>query len=137
MSFGLQDFLNENLTEGITADVVVSNRFKDKEGNVFKFKIKAQDADSFADAQKAATAINRKTKDVSVDQIKLMVKTVVDCTIEPNFRDAASIKKTGCTNAEQYLNKVLLVGEISNLYNEISKLSGFEPMQDLVDEAKN
>lgn len=133
----LQAFLNENLVSDITDEVAISKRFKDKEGNLLKFKIRAQTTEEFADAQKYATGNYKRGKELTVDTTKLMSRTVIDCTVEPSFRDADSIKKTGCMSAEQYLNKVLTAGEIANLYNEISKISGFESMQDLVDEAKN
>ncbi|WP_328802028.1 hypothetical protein T3H97_06360 [Paenibacillus sp. LX16] len=58
--------------------------------------------------------------------------------MNPNFRDAESLKKLGCASVEEYVQKVLLAGEIATLSQKISSLSGFDiEMEDLVDEAKN
>ena len=63
---------------------------------------------------------------------------VIEHTIEPSFKDAESLKKVGAINLENYLNKVLLSGEIATLAEEIQKLSGFNvEMDSLVEEAKN
>ena len=60
------------------------------------------------------------------------------CTIEPNFKDADSIKKAGCQSPEQFLYKSLLAGEIAELAQQISALSGFDAdMEEMVEEAKN
>ncbi len=63
---------------------------------------------------------------------------VINNTVEPNFKDAESIRTAGCTTPEQFLYKSLLAGEISELSNRISQLSGFDQnLEQAVDEAKN
>lgn len=133
----LQDFLNANTIDNLTAEVPVSERFKDENGNIMKFKIKALTDNEYENARKASTKIGRKGK-VDFDS-KLFYRTVViNNTIEPNFKDAESIKKVGCITPEQYVSKVLLAGELITLGQEISKLSGFDSdMDELVEEVKN
>lgn len=133
----LQDFLNSNPVEGLTEDVTVSSRIKDAEGNLLKFTIKAMSGEGFEDIRKRSTTVLKKGK-VDFNASRFNITCVINNTVEPSFKDAESIKKLGCTTPEQYLNKVLLPGEIATLAAHIQKLSGFETdMEDLVEEAKN
>jgi hypothetical protein len=133
----LQDFLNSNPVDGLTEEVVVSKRFKDKDGNVLKFKIKAMSPGEHADLQKKCTTI-RKGGKMDFDQRKFTTVSVIENTLDPDFKDAASIKAMECNTPEEYLNKVLLVGEMYNLSGAINELSGFDQsMEELVEEAKN
>lgn len=136
----LQEFLNANPVDNLTAEVLISDRFKDKEGNILKFKIKAMTNDEFEEIRKKATKIDFKKgkRNVDFDARKFNEQVVINHTIDPDFKNAESIKKVGCMSPEQYLNKVLLAGEIAELAEQIQILSGFEKdMSDLVEEAKN
>lgn len=133
----LQEFLNQNPVDGVTDEVFISDRFKDDEGNLFAFKIKAMTNQEFSAIQKRSTNIGKGRK-VDFDSQKFNTSIILEHTIFPDFKDAESIKKTGCLNPEQYLNKVLLAGEISELSTQIQRLSGFDKdINDLVEEAKN
>lgn len=133
----LQDFLNANPVDGLTEEVIVSKRFKDAEGNLLKFKIKAMTSAEFEDVRKRSTTIHKKGK-VEFNAQQFNTTSVINNTLEPDFKDAASIQKLGCTTPEQYLNKVLLPGEIATLAERIQRLSGFDvDMDELVEEAKN
>ena len=133
----LQDFLNENNVEGLTKEVPISDRLRDENGNLYKAKIKAMTSKEFGELRKSCTRINKKGKP-EVDAEKLTNIIVIENTVVPNFKDAESIKKVGCLNAEQYINKVLLPGEITVLNDEILLLSGFNSnMDDLIEEVKN
>ncbi len=136
----LQDFLNVNPVDNVTDDVIISDRFKDKDGNVMKFKIKAMTNDEFEEIRKAAASISTKKgkRTINFDTKRFNELVVINNTLDPNFKDAESIKKLGCITPEQYLNKVLLAGEIVELSQQIQTLSGFElEMDELVEEAKN
>lgn len=132
----LQDFLNANPVDNLMDEVVVSDRFKDKEGSLLKFKIKAMSSNAFEDTRKRSMKMGRKNR-VELDLQQFNSSIIIENTLEPNFRDAASIQKLGCMTPEEYLNKVLLPGEIVELSNQIQKLSGFRSMDELVEEAKN
>lgn len=133
----LQDFLNANPVEGLTDEVVVSSRFKDKNGNLMKFKIKAMSNHTFNDLRKRHTKMLKRGK-VEFDSTGFNNSVVIEHTIDPDFKDAASIQQLGCATPEDYLNKVLLPGEIVTLSEKIQGLSGFDvDMEDLVEEAKN
>jgi len=136
----LQDFLNSNPVDNLTAEIAISERFKDSKGKLLKFKIKAMTNDEFEDIRKKSMRVDFKKGKRSVDfNAKAFNEhVVVSNTTNPDFKNAESIRSLGCSTPEQYLNKVLLSGEIAELAQQIQKLSGFEQdMSDLVDEAKN
>ena len=128
----LIDFLIENPVDNLTAEVIVSQRLAK-----FPFKIKGMTGPEFSEYQKLSTKIGRHKK-VEFDNKKFNEMVVLNHTVEPNFRDAESIKKAKCQSPEQFLYKSLLAGEISELAQEISALSGFDKdMEETVEEAKN
>ena len=128
----LSDFLCENLVDDVTEEVTISARIP------FKFKIRAVSSTEFNSYRKKATKVNLKTKQAEFDPAILTQQIVINHTVEPNFRDAECIKKVGCVTPEQYLNKVLLAGEVEELNQAIQKLSGFDlDINEAVEEAKN
>lgn len=136
----LQKFLNTNPIDGLTEEVPISDRFKDEKGDLLKFKIKVMSSTDLGEYRKKAMKFNPKNKNskVEVDTNQLTSAIVINHTVDPNFKDAESIKATGCSSPEAYLNKVLLPGEIDDLSERIQSLSGFnKTMDDLVEEAKN
>lgn len=133
----LQDFLNAHPVDNLTEEVVVSPRFKDKEGNLLKFKIKAMTSREFDEIRKSSTEI-RKNRKVEFDAQKFNLKMVINHTVSPDFKHAESLKKLGCSTPEEYVERVLLAGEVTALAAKIQELSGFDvDMETLVDEAKN
>ena len=128
----LLEFLIDNPVDDVTEEVIVSKRLEK-----FPFKIKAMTGKEFSEYQKLATVIGKKKK-ISFDSQKFNEQVVLNHTIEPNFKDADSIKKAGCQSPEQFLYKSLLAGEIAELAQQISALSGFDKdMEETVEEAKN
>ncbi len=133
----LQEFLNQNIVEGMTKKIPVSERIKDKDGKLFEFEIKSVSQRELRDLRTKYTKINKKGKQ-EIDSEALNEELVIGCTINPNFKDAASIKATGCVTPSQYLNKVLLPGEIDNINKAILEFSGFgKSIDELVEEVKN
>jgi len=133
----LQEFLNQNLVEGMTKEVPISDRLRDENGSLYKAKIKTMTLKEFNELKRDCTKTNKKGKP-EVNSEKLNTAIVIENTVNPNFKDAESIKKTGCINPEQYLNKVLLSGEVTALSEEILDFSGFNTnMNELINEVKN
>ncbi|MBD2846190.1 XkdN-like protein [Paenibacillus sp. IB182496] len=133
----LQQFLNAHPIDNLTDEVVISERFKGEDGKRLKFKIKAMSNRDFDDIRRQSMEI-RKNKKVELDLQKFNSAIIINHTLEPDFKDAASIQATGSLNPEEYLNKVLLAGEIAELSMQIQRLSGFDQdMDELVNEAKN
>ena len=129
----LQDFLNGNSID-MTAEVVISERIKDESDRPMTFKIKAMNYEEYDEAVKKATVSSK------VNTRVLSSKIIIENTIDPNFRDAEYIAGRGCSSPEEYLASVLLPGEISELANQIARLSGFgsgQAFRERVERAKN
>ena len=128
----LLDFLVENPVDDVTEQVVISQRLAK-----FPFTIKAMSGTEFSAYQKRATKYS-KSKKVEFDSKLFNEQVVINHTVEPNFRDAEAIKKAGCLTPEQFLYRSLLAGEIAELAERISALSGFDAdIEAVVEEAKN
>lgn len=133
----LQEFLNANPIDNLTEEVVISDRFKDKDGKLLKFQIRVMNSRELGEYRKRAVKIT-KGKKYEVDSQQLLTAIVINHTVVPDFKDAVSIKKLGCMTPEDYLHKVLLPGEIDDLAQKIQYLSGFNrDMDELVEEVKN
>jgi hypothetical protein len=133
----LQEFLNAHPVDGLTEEVVISDRFRGPDGELLKFKIKVMTNRAFEDARKKSTIVKKGGK-VEFDLQRFNNAIVIEHTLVPDFKDAASIQRLGCATPEDYLNRVLLPGEITELADRIQRLSGFNrSLDDLVEEAKN
>lgn len=133
----LQDFLNANPIDNLIEDVVVSPRFKDGGGKLLKFKIKAMTNQEFDDIRKSCTVV-KKGRKVEFDAQRFNLKMVINHTVSPDFKHAESIQQLGCSTPEDYVQRVLLAGEVTTLAGKIQELSGFDvAMEELVEEAKN
>ncbi len=137
----LKDFLIEN-AEVITkeVEVPVSSRFKDKDGNILKFKIRPMSGEEFGKYQKLCTNIKfaGKKKETSFDSGKFNVMCIVNHCVDPNFKEADFLKSLGVQTPEQAVSKVLLAGEIVELGNQISSISGFDlDINEEIENAKN
>jgi len=133
----LQEFLNANQVDNITKEVIVSERFKDENGNIFKFKIKPISQKELGILRNKHTSYSKKGK-LIVDSPALTADLVINCTIEPNFKDSKSINSLGVVTSEQYIDKVLLAGEITILEQAIMNISGFgQDMSELIEQVKN
>lgn len=137
----LKDFLIEN-SDVITkeVEVPVSSRFKDKDGNLLKFKIKPMSGDEFGKYQKQCTVINfnNKKRETHFDSGKFNMMCIVNHCVDPNFKEADFLKSLSVQTPEQAVSKVLLAGEIVELGGQISSISGFDTdINEEVEKAKN
>ena len=133
----LQEILNLNIVDKINTYVEISNRLKDENGENLKFKIRPILFDELNRLKKKATIFDKDGK-TTIDEGYLNTLCIIEATIEPNFKDVTSIEKVGVFTPEQYINKVLLAGEIDRLINEILKISGFLiDIEEMVADIKN
>jgi uncharacterized protein YihD (DUF1040 family) len=128
----LLDFLADNPVNDLTEEVVISERLKD-----FKFKIKAMTGNDFDDYTKQCRKIGKKGK-VDFDSQRFNMLVILNHTVEPDFRNVKTLEKAKCQTPEDFINKSLLAGEIAELAQAISRLSGFDQdINELADEVKN
>nr|DAT28970.1 MAG TPA: tail assembly chaperone protein [Caudoviricetes sp.] len=137
----LKDFLIENADIAEKeVEVIVSSRFKDKDGKILKFKIKPINGEQFGKYQKASTKIDltSRKKETSFDSSKYNNIVITNHCVDPDFRDTSLLKSLNVQTPEQAISKVLLAGEIVELANQINTISGFDlDINDEIENAKN
>ena len=137
----LKEFLVENSDiVGKEVEVPISPRFKDKEGNLLKFKIRPMTGDEFGKYQKQCTTINvnGRKKETIFDSGKFNLLCIINHCIDPDFKDVDFLKQLGVQTPEQAVSKTLLAGEIVELGNQVTKVSGFDTdINEEIEAAKN
>lgn len=121
--------------------VVISTRFRDEDGTPVPFIIKSV-------SQDVATAISKKTTTTKVvkgnavktsDTERFTAALLVECTIQPDFRDAELCNAYGCVDPVDVPGRMLTSGEYTRLAEEVMTLNGFDldPVIQAEEEAKN
>lgn len=129
----LQQFLTKNSVDNLTEEVCLGGRLKD-----FKFKIKAMTGNQYNDYQTLCIENANSPKKRRFNTKKFNELIVVNCVIEPNFKDADWIKELGVMDATGAMYKTLLAGEITTLAEAALKLSGFDrDLDEEMEEVKN
>lgn len=130
----LQKFLLENPVEDVTADIVISERLKG-----FHFKIKAITSGEYNQYQSVCIENPNSSKKRKFNTKKFNELVVLNHTVEPNFKDADWLKAAECVDSSRLINKTLLAGEVTEVAQQILKLSGFdnEDLEEEVEEVKN
>lgn len=131
----LSAFLHPVVTDE-TREVVISERFQDKEGKTLPFVIKALTQAENEHIGKLCTNAKGEFDDVAYTQ-----RVIVAATVDPDF-SASEMLKTYSPNPQEPLvsplqvpGRMLLAGEYAKLAKEIMHLSGFDV--DLAELAKN
>jgi hypothetical protein len=102
-------------------------------GQPFVITFRAIKPDEEEDVQKDCMTI---TKDgVDVDSSRMKYLTVAKCLISPDIRNKELQQKFSSPNHVELLKKLLLIGEVTAVYDEIQLLSGYG--KDKVEEVKN
>lgn len=94
------------------------------------FTCQALDGEVWNDIQRKSIDISKKgnLKDVRVFEMHLM--TCVEGIIDPDLKDKKLLEHYGVATPKDLLKKILLPGEIADLNNVISELSGYETDDD-------
>lgn len=129
----LQQFLMKNSVDNLTEEVCLGGRLKD-----FKFKIKAMTGNQYNDYQSLCIENPNSPKKRRFNTKKFNELIVVNCVVEPNFKDADWIKELGVIDATAAMYKTLLAGEIAQLADEALRISGFDhDVDEEMEEVKN
>lgn len=124
----LQFFL-DNPIETIEKDIKVSDRLP------FTFKVRPMTNEEYSLAQKKCTKYVKGQTIFESGKFNAMISSM--CCLDPDFSDAKAIKDAKCTTPSEFISKVLLVGEISTIAEEVVKLSGFTGITEDIETAKN
>lgn len=129
----LQQFLTKNSVENLTEEFSLGGRLKD-----FKFTIKALTGGQYNEFQTLCLENPNSPKKRRFNTKKFNELIVINCVIDPSFKDAEWIKALGVADAAAAMYKTLLAGEITQLAEEALKFSGFDrDLEDDIEEAKN
>ena len=100
------------------------------------FEISAMTNKQYRGYNKQATAMQKKGVDFNFGTLEMLI--VINHVVSPNFKDAAFLSKVNCTTAEEFMLRKFDPAAFSDLYEAITKLSGFDKdIDELVEEAKN
>ncbi|GAA3410399.1 phage portal protein [Paenibacillus hodogayensis] len=137
----LSMFFAQSAVADTTEEVVVSERFKDKDGQPAAWKLRSMTQAESEECRKAATKYGKGKNGVrlpEVDPDEYMAKLAVSSVIFPDLRNAELQKSYGTLGAESLLRHMLLPGEYAVLLEKVQELNGFDKsLDELVDEAKN
>lgn len=135
----LQAFMTPNTEE--TREVIVSDRFKDKDGKVVPFVIKSLSQAENEEIKKKTSIPVVKSGVVIGDKLdseKYGRELVLASVKTPNFRDSEICKFYATMDPLEVPGKMLRVGEYSKLVKAINDLNGLnDNLEVLEEEAKN
>ena len=136
----LSAFLNPEPMEQ-EKKVIVSNRFKDENGQVVPFIIKSisQDVNERL-TKKCTTTKTVKGQTVkNFDTARYTSALMVECCVQPDFADADLCKRYGCIDPLDVPARMLTSGEYTRLGEEIMSINGYDidPVTKAEEEAKN
>ncbi len=138
----LKAFFMDRANISAVDEIVVSNRFKDGNGNIIKFKIKTITQE---ENDVIVRSCERKVKNkygqyqIETDRNLYLCKLAVACTVYPDFKNAELQENYGVPgNAEKLVKKMLTPGEYSNLVLAIQDINGYdEDINEDIEMAKN
>ncbi|WP_024348035.1 phage tail assembly chaperone [Lacrimispora indolis] len=134
----LKAFLQPSAS-GVTKEVVISDRFKDDEGNTVPFVIKTisqKENENLARISRKMTNVNGKPVE-GLDNILYTKRLVLACVQEPDFSDQEICKYYGTEDPLEVASQMLNIGEYNRLSEAILELNGLKDPQDKLEEAKN
>lgn len=127
-------FLDATIEQVPNKEIIISNRFKDKNGDVIPFEIRPISTAKIRKLRKnAIKIINGKT---DVDYDALNVSMVIESVVFPDLKNEELQKKFGVMGESQLLDAMLLPGEYDELVSQVTALCGYNS-EELVEEAKN
>ncbi len=99
-------------------------------GETFKVKCKAIDGERYADIQRSAIDLNKKGGLRNINLYEMQVLTVIEGVVEPSLKDERLLAYFGCVTPKELVKKLFLAGEIAELSNVITELSGYDKVDD-------
>ena len=139
----LHAFFAQNVEKVQVEEHVISNRFKDENGNPIKWQFGAIDGMKDTENRAAATKKvpmynNPNVKLPETDFDLYILKNAVDSIKFPNLKDAELQKSYGVMCGEELLQKMLLPGELTEVKRITQEVNGFNAgITEMVEEAKN
>ena len=137
----LEAFFAQNVKRDIIEEVIISDRFKDKNGKPIAWKIRAISEEENEQIRKASTQIVKGKGGQRTPEIQpevYLAKVAVASVVFPDLKNADLQKSYGVIGAEDLLKKMLLSGEYAKLLEKVQEINGFDKdINELMDEVKN
>ena len=105
-------------------------RLSELTGESFKVKCKAIDGEKYADIQRSAIDLNKKGALRNINLYEMQVLTLIEGVVEPSMKDERLLGYFGVVTPKELVKKLFLAGEIAELSNVITELSGYEKSED-------
>ncbi len=105
-------------------------RLSELTGESFKVKCKAIDGEKYADIQRSAIDLNKKGALRNINLYEMQVLTLIEGVVEPSMKDERLLGYFGVVTPKELVKKLFLAGEIAELSNVITELSGYEKTED-------
>lgn len=120
-------------------EVVISDRFRNEDGTVQPFVIRALMQEENDRLVKSCTrqAIVNGQQVSQLDKVLYSRKLILAATVVPDFSESDLCQRYGVLDPNLVPGKMLTSGEYSRLATEISQLSGFQSPGEVGEEAKN
>jgi len=137
----LSVFFAQNVMAEVTEDVMVSGRFRDKDGAAVLWKLRSMTEEENEDCRKAATRKvkgknGQYTQETSTEDY--LANLVATSVVFPDLKNVELQRSYGVMGAESLLRKMLLPGEYAELVQQVQRINGFDQdINELVDEVKN
>jgi hypothetical protein len=101
------------------------NRLSENLGFQVVFTIEGLTASENEEIQEFAINVTKRGDVEDFDLGEVQIMTVLKGVKEPNFKDKSLCEKFGAVTPKELIQKMLLPGEVSKLYQEISDLAGY------------
>lgn len=142
MAKTLRAFLKGNAAPISDVEVIVSDRFKDDDGNTVPWTVRLIRPGENDDLMKEATSSKFIPKSgmyaSKVDMNKYLKTLAITSTVDPDLNDKDLQDSYGVMSASDLLDEMLTAGEYNEYLKQIQKINGFDvSFDDKVDEAKN
>ena len=105
-------------------------------GQPFILTLKAISSKRYTEIQGMAVRV-KKNGSNEINLYQLQILTLGDGIQSPSLNSPELLKHFNVASPADLLNKLLLAGEISDIAGEISKLSGYDNIEENVEEVKN
>lgn len=100
-------------------------RLTELAGEKVVFKLRALTQKQFEEVQEMSTDIDVQNQTSDVDVSLMQLETILNGVASPSLRDKEVMDHYGVVTPYDLIKKLLLPGEISSLYDQISRLSAF------------
>lgn len=118
------------------SEIVISKRFRDENGNVVPFKIKAisqEENDLITKKSRRVEKTNGFVQEI-FDPVEYNKRLIVAATVFPDFANAQLCERYGTLDALEVPGRMLKAGEYTALLSAITELSGFNNSAEEKDE---